>query len=322
MKPILKSFFISAALSIPMLASSAIIDRTIVKKNASFGGEEKKFLGITIGKKKNESPVIRIGVSGLKAFPPAKEAYIKSLVSLAAKTWSRYAAIDFELVDSDADYKLVVHSSDDMANSRFGRSPHGAMDFGRKELILNLPMDGSRGSHLQVMIHELGHMLGFHHEHQHPDRKFHFDFDYLMSKCGLDSPQVCERSIKYNNMKVFNDPNDLLTDYDEESIMHYRVSRPVILEDILITENFRLSLGDKLAVIEAYPGRRKIDDVIKEHHEEDRIISTGHAGRCSISQIPGQNYFEYIYPNGKAARLLEESHLNAFMSASLDPNCF
>lgn len=304
-------------------ASAAILEKSIVEKNRAHGEKKKKFLFVTLDKEA-ASTQINIGLKSLDKLPPERRAYFKDIIKAAANEWSRHAAVDFNFIKTGSKirphFEIMVYASQIESKSRIGRSSHGSVNFTEKVINLNLPSDSSRGSHYKVALHEFGHVLGFKHEHQHPDREFSFDFDLLLSKCGLGSKEVCRRSIQYNSMKTFSGKAYEVKDYDIESIMHYGVSQPLIKENIEIKESMSLSLGDKIAVAEAYPGRRSINEVIENHQNEEKIKSAGIIGKCSVYSIDS-NDFRYNYQNESEAHFIDETFENATTNASLDPKC-
>jgi len=306
-------------------ARSAILDKSVVEQNRNQAVKKKKFLFFVVDKEVSESTNFKIGLKSLQKISPDWRHYFESMIKAAASEWSRHADVNFHFISPDSnekvDFEVVVYTSNERPHSRRGRSSHGSVDFSQKVINLNLPGDASPGSHFKVALHELGHVLGFQHEHQHPDRNFNFDFDFLMSKCGLGSKNTCRRSIEHNSMLTFSGSKFEVKDYDVESIMHYGVHRPLIKEDLVIKESMSLSLGDKIAVAEAYPGRRDISEIIQEHRSLEKIRSSGIIGKCTLSE-EGPGDYRYRYNDGNEGRFIEETFENAATNALLDPNCF
>lgn len=65
------------------------------------------------------------------------------------------------------------------------------------------------------IVHEIGHDLGFIHEHQRPDHDEYIDV--IETNFGLDSLSLERNFNKYSNENV----NKLDEPYDLDSIMHY-----------------------------------------------------------------------------------------------------
>ena len=306
-------------------AHGAILEKSVVKQNRSQAIKKKKFLFFAVDKEISESTNFKIGLKSLQKLSPDWRLYFEGIIRAAAMEWSRYADVNFHILKSDskekADFEIMLYTSSDKPHSRRARSSHGSVDFSQKIINLNLPADASRGSHFKVTLHEFGHLLGFMHEHQHPEREFNFDFDFLMSKCGLGPEETCRSSIEYNSMKTFSGDKYEVKDYDTQSIMHYGVHRPLIKENMVIKESMSLSLGDKIAVAHAYPGRREISEIVQNHRELEKVLSSGIIGKCRVSE-EGSNDYRYRYEDGSEAHFIEETYENATTNALLDPKCF
>lgn len=306
-------------------AHGAVLEKSVVKQNRSEVIKKKKFLFIVLEKESVEkNREITLGTQSLKNIEASRRAYFRSLLKLAANEWMRYAAVDFKVLSEDsnqkADFEVNFIAPVIERNSRIGRSSHGSVEFDRKIINLNLPSDTTRGSHFKVTLHELGHVLGFMHEHQHPEREFSFNFDLLLKNCGLGSLEMCRSSIEYNNMRTFSGSKYILKDYDPKSIMHYGVQPPVILENMQILESMSLSLGDKIAAADVYPGRRSIEEIIQEHRTEEKLLATGRIGKCQVESVTSE-FYSYRKANGKLAYYYDESFENAAVNALLDPLC-
>src|SRR5690606_37086856 len=65
-----------------------------------------------------------------------------------------------------------------------------------------------------LLLHELGHVIGFHHEHQRPDRDLYITIDL---EC---QPALFVLQFTYHEPDTFNYKN---YPYDLHSIMHYTV---------------------------------------------------------------------------------------------------
>ncbi|MDP8998307.1 MAG: M12 family metallopeptidase [Pseudomonadota bacterium] len=98
-----------------------------------------------------------------------------------------------------------------------------ALLFGENVATLNLSGMGSSGtwssSWVGIARHEIGHMLGLLHEHQHPDVNCNFKSDDEIAKLlGWTIAQV-----QTNFAQIKRTPTLVVTHYDQKSIMHYQL---------------------------------------------------------------------------------------------------
>lgn len=321
----MKSYSLLLGLFLFSHVQGAVLEKSLVEQNRPKEVTKKKFLFIVLEKEsKTKFRDITLGTRSLAKIEANRRPYFRSLLELAASEWMRYGAVDFRILSENsrekADFEVNFIAPVIERNSRLGRSSHGSVEYGAKLINLNLPSDTTRGSHYKVTLHELGHVLGFMHEHQHPEREFSFNFDLLMKNCGLGSSDICRSSIEYNNMKTFSGSKYILKDYDPKSIMHYGVQPPLILENLQILESMSLSLGDKIAAADVYPGRRSIEEIIQEHREEEKLLASGRIGKCQVEEVANA-YYTYRNRNGDLAYYYDETHENAAVNALLDPLC-
>ena len=110
---------------------------------------------------------------------------------------------------------------------------------------------GSNCVYFDTAVHELGHVIGFFHEHNRPDR------DDFISVFPQQFPQLSDQFEKQNPLST----NTLGLGYDYASIMHYRSLGGAIVskvEDIHFGEAQELSPLDiakanKLYICGKYP---------------------------------------------------------------------
>lgn len=102
------------------------------------------------------------------------------------------------------------------------------------------------------ILHEFGHALGLRHEHKHPDRTLDFNlprvYELYKRKFNFDNTDVYEQILQKLN------PADIIaSDYDQQSIMHYNLSRLILWKQKSTGYNFNLSNGDKALLQSVYP---------------------------------------------------------------------
>jgi hypothetical protein len=111
-----------------------------------------------------------------------------------------------------------------------------------------------------TILHEVGHALGFEHEHQYPDRHCEKEFNWTkLDELGrTQNPPWTRQEVRDNYEAYILSERTVVTPYDKSSIMHYQF-RP---EDFIHgkdspcfvgQENVTLSEGDKQLIRYVYP---------------------------------------------------------------------
>ena len=94
------------------------------------------------------------------------------------------------------------------------------LDYGASERTMNLDR-GDRGLDIDTAIHEIGHTLGFPHEHQNPKAGIVWDEEAVYKALGK-SPNNWDRRTTYYNIIRKISPDDVQgSTWDSDSIMHY-----------------------------------------------------------------------------------------------------
>lgn len=109
-----------------------------------------------------------------------------------------------------------------------------------------------------TVLHEFGHALGLHHEHQHPDADIPWDLEkvYAWYKEEFD----WERDLV--DSQVLPLPRSTYytyDDYDPLSVMHYDIDSKLTLNNWSHPGNFKLSKNDKETIRKIYPHKTILD---------------------------------------------------------------
>lgn len=122
-----------------------------------------------------------------------------------------------------------------------------------------------------VFLHEMMHVMGFHHEHLHFERHMNFSEENTRLLCRGTEDFILKCQTSLNN--TYNHGSSLyISDYDFESITHYNYRNHYVGEDGEIvkvdwgpdfyeTVRTELSLQDKIALAENYPGKITIEEI-------------------------------------------------------------
>jgi len=201
--------------------------------------------------------------------------YVRSKVRQYAETWEEYANIDFVFVQSgpaeirisftidkgswsyfgkDSARQSKVKTAD---GSEFVRDASGAsMNFGW--FNDKTPEEEFR----RTSLHEFGHALGLHHEHQNKNQNIQWNEEAVFAyfaKMGWSREKTQSQVLK----KYGNDSEISNGVYDPLSIMHYYYPPELIKCGAKVCSNSVLSANDKAIIEEMYPFDEDIATVTK-----------------------------------------------------------
>ena len=155
------------------------------------------------------------------------------LVRRGFDAWAELGiGIEFEETSSIDDAQVRIgFKQNDGAWSYVGRD---VIDIpGRFERTMNFGWDlttDPRGDGLDTPIHEIGHTLGFPHEHQNPFSGIVWDEDAVYEYFG-GAPNFWSRESTFHNVLRKLDRNEVSgSEWDPNSIMHYSFGRGMIRE--------------------------------------------------------------------------------------------
>jgi len=197
------------------------------------------------------------------------DADLHKKIAEVATIWSQYGNIDFDFGLDPQTGGHRLWTPGDTSHIRIGFDQQGywslvGTDSSDTQIVapgeitlnlsgfdLGLPPDWK-----SVVLHEFGHALGFHHEHQSPGYACDFDWPKVYDYLG-GPPNYWPKWKVDHNLRQLKQGNLTFSAHDKNSIMHYSFPAWMFLsgEDsqCYTTENHELSPEDKAMMAEAYP---------------------------------------------------------------------
>jgi len=181
----------------------------------------------------------------------------RAAVAKIAAEWSEFANIDFvfHLGDSPPPQVDIAITFDDAAcNSSMGPGSRDSAAWGGPSMRL-CHIDQMMGSDFfrRATLHEFGHALGMHHEHQSPKAAYSWNKPAVYAyyaQIGWSEPFVDQwvfRKVNENEVRA--------SAWDLHSVMHYEFPADFTTDNIEIHGGSVLSDEDKRFIAEIYPGR-------------------------------------------------------------------
>ncbi len=209
----------------------------------------------------------------------------KEVVKQAFEVWTNVGiGIRFIPVSSPDDAEIKIgFNHDDGSWSYVGR------DILRKEHTMNFGWDLTRPGEIDTAIHEIGHTLGFPHEHQNPNAGIVWNEEAVYSELA-GHPNFWSRDETYYNIIRKISPDTVEgTTWDPNSIMHYPFKAGLIIEPERfqngLTPNPGLSEKDISQVKLFYPE-------LETTFPELKLLESQ-----LLSIIPGQQKNFVVYPD-------------------------
>jgi hypothetical protein len=182
----------------------------------------------------------------------------KNVVRQAFQTWKDLGiGLSFEEVKSrEAAEIRIGFMSVDGSWSYIGRDIID-LDLGSNQRTMNFGWDLTRAQGIDTAIHEIGHTLGFPHEHQNPYSGIVWDEEAVYRALAAP-PNKWDRAKTLFNIIRKLDPSSVEgSTWDPDSVMHYPFGPGLIKEPIKYQHGLRpaggLSARDKRMVKAFYP---------------------------------------------------------------------
>lgn len=201
--------------------------------------------------------------------------FVRNKVIKYAEIWEEFANIDFVFVESGPAEIRVSFNMDKGSWSFFGKDSAiqsyvkrgNESEFVRNNTgaSMNFGWFNDRTSDEEfrrTTLHEFGHALGLHHEHQNKNQNIQWNeeavYDYF-AKEGWSREKTYSQVLK----RYGNDSEISNGVYDPLSIMHYYYPPELMKGGRVIHKNTELSDNDKAIIAEMYPFDEKTATVTK-----------------------------------------------------------
>lgn len=201
--------------------------------------------------------------------------FVRDKVKLYAEMWEEYANIDFVFVNSGPAEIRVSFTLDKGSWSYFGKDsaiqsqiktangPQFVRDTSGASMNFGWFNDKTPDEEFRrTTLHEFGHALGLHHEHQNKNQNIQWNEEAVYAyfgKMGWSREKTFSQVLKRygDNSEISNGV------YDPLSIMHYYYPPELIKGGVKVKQNSTLSENDKAIIEEMYPFFEDTATVVK-----------------------------------------------------------
>lgn len=181
----------------------------------------------------------------------------RAAVAEVANEWTQFANLDFVFHLGDAvpaKVDISVTFNDSACNSSMGPGSQFSVSQGNPSMRL-CHIDQMMGgdSFRRTVLHEFGHAIGMHHEHQSPKAAFSWNKPNVYAyyaQIGWDEPFVDQwvfARVQQDQVRA--------SEWDPDSVMHYEFPASFTTDNVAIHGGSVLSKLDREFVAEIYPGR-------------------------------------------------------------------
>lgn len=190
-------------------------------------------------------------------------------IANTASIWTQYGNIDFDFGYEAATNSYRLWQPGDQSHIRIGFEFSGYWSLvGTDSTDINIVSPGDITLNLNdfdiglpsnwqgIVLHEFGHALGFHHEHQSPSTVCDFDWE-LVYEYLAGPPNYWPKSKVDHNLGQLQSGGLTFSAHDAKSIMHYSFPAWMFIKkeesSCFTPENNQLSEMDQKMMGEAYP---------------------------------------------------------------------
>lgn len=200
---------------------------------------------------------------------------LHNMVAKYANEWSLYANLDFKYYVSEkalpnwekAHIKITFKATGN--NSAVGTDSN----YSSKHSMSLSNLSDQNYINRYYVIHEFGHAIGLHHEHQNVNRTFELNEAKAIEHCkqsfAMDAQQCRMHIFDFKSGKGITSSK-----YDPTSIMHYGLHQDMLKYNVKIPSSYNFSLLDKIEIAKLYPGRITEEEIVEQHKVNAASVET------------------------------------------------
>lgn len=147
---------------------------------------------------------------------------------------------------------------------------------------------------LDTATHEIGHSLGFEHEHQNPFAGIVWDDEKVYASLARPPNSWSRQQTHYNIIRKLDDNQVQGTEWDKDSVMHYPfeaglIKVPVQYQTQPLNPAGGLSARDQSYVLQLYPGQGPVSGFPELKLMESRPLKIVAGQQVDLRLLPGRS---------------------------------
>ena len=233
------------------------------------------------------------------------------VVRRAFTAWKNLGiGLEFKEVSSSEDAEIRIgFLRGDGSWSYTGRE---ILDIGQSERTMNLGWDLTRPGEIDTAIHEIGHSLGFPHEHQNPNAGIVWDEEAVYAALA-QPPNSWSRETTYWNI-IRKIPPDTVegSNWDPNSVMHYPFGPGMIKEPTQYRTGLQPTPGLSQKDIELvrffYPAISNVYPELKPLESQKLSIAAGEQKNFSVVPQATRSYDFRTFGESDTVMVIFEEH--------------
>lgn len=210
----------------------------------------------------------------------------RAVVQRGFEAWKNVGiGINFQEVNDREEAEVRIgFMRGDGAWSWLGRE---ILEHGPNERTMNFGWDLTRAGEIDTAIHEIGHTLGFPHEHQNPKAGIEWDEETVYAALAQPPNNWDPQTTFWNIIRKLSASEVEGTSWDPDSVMHYPFGRGLIKKPEQYADGLQpaggLSAKDKAWVKSLYPLVQEVEEKLKPSQSVLLNISAGEQRHFTVT---------------------------------------